>query len=377
MRTLLLLLIAPILTAVSTLPATGSDLQPLLKTLRSVGPKGAGNREAAAAWEELARADAAQLPIVLAGLDDAGPLAANWLRTAADAIVQQQLRRGGKLPTGELERFVLDARHVPRARRLAYEWLRRVDRSAPQRLVPRMLDDPSLEMRRDAVARLIEQGGALAEADRRKEAVAVYRKAFAAARGLDQVKLLASRLGKLQQTVDLPRHFGYLLRWKVIGPLDNTDQEGFDRVYPPEQQIDLQASFDGKHGQIRWIDHVTTDDYGKVDFNQVLAKEKAVVAYAMCEFISAGQQEVDLRAKSDAAIKIWLNGRPIARHHVYHTGSQMDQYTSRVAIRPGRNVILVKVGQNAITPDWADPWSFSLRVCDRTGAAVLSTDRDR
>ena len=60
------------------LPAVGDDLEPLLKTLRSVGPKGAGNREAGPAWKKLVRADAGQLPVILAGLDDAGPLASNW-----------------------------------------------------------------------------------------------------------------------------------------------------------------------------------------------------------------------------------------------------------------------------------------------------------
>ena len=75
------------------------------------------------------------------------------------------------------------------------------------------------------------------------------------------------------------------------------------------------------------------------------------------------------------AVKVWLNGRPIAQHNVYHSGSQFDQYVSRVVLEPGRNVILVKVCQNAITPDWADAWGFQLRICDHNGTAVLSTDR--
>ena len=55
---------------------TAEDLKPLLETLQAVGPKGAGNREATRAWAELVRADAAQLPPILAALDpgDAVPL---------------------------------------------------------------------------------------------------------------------------------------------------------------------------------------------------------------------------------------------------------------------------------------------------------------
>ncbi len=377
MRNSYRLSVAAILVAVFSLPSAAEDLGPLLQTLRSVGPKGAGNRPAAEAWEKLAKADAEQLPVILAAIDDANPLAANWIRTAVDAVAENQLRRGGQLPARQLERFVLATHHSPRARRLAYEWLGRVDRSAPGRLVPKMLEDPSLEMRRDAVARLTDRADELADEKKQSEAVATYKTALTAARDLDQVRRLTGRLRKLDQNVDLPRHFGFLTTWKVIGPFDNTKEKGFDVAYPPEQKIDPKASHQGKDGPVRWIDHVAKDDYGKVDLNKILAKEKAVVAYATTEFLSEARQEVEIRAASSNAVKLWLNGRPVARHEVYHSGSQMDQYVSRVALEPGRNVILLKVCQNAITPSWADPWGFQLRVCDGNGTAVLSTDRDQ
>lgn len=358
------------------LPAAGGDLEGLLKTIQAVGPKGAGNRQATLAWEQLVRADADRLPLILAGLDDAGPLAANWIRTAVDAVAERQLRRGGRLPAGGLERFVLDRRHAPRARRLAYEWLLRVDPSAPGRLLGGMLDDPSLELRRDAVARRIKEAAAL-EKHQRDQAVAVYQEALSAARDLDQIKLLAGRTRKLGLTVDLPRHFGFLLRWKVIGPLDNTNEKGFDAVYPPERRIDLRASCKGKHGEVKWIDHVTRHEYGRVDLNKALAHEKDVTGYALAHFVSNRQQEVEIRAASENAIKVWLSGRLISQRNVYHMGSQMDQFISQVVLKPGRNVILVKLCQDANPASWADSWGFQLRVCDANGTAVLSADRDQ
>ena len=41
----------------------------------------------------------------LAGLDQAGPLAANWLRTAVDAIAERQLERGVRLVWREVGRI--------------------------------------------------------------------------------------------------------------------------------------------------------------------------------------------------------------------------------------------------------------------------------
>ncbi|NQU21428.1 MAG: hypothetical protein HQ567_09105 [Candidatus Nealsonbacteria bacterium] len=358
----------------SSIAAAADELEPLLATLRAVGPKGAGHREATVAWQKLARADVEQLPVILAGLDEAGPLAANWIRTAVDAIVERQLQQGGKLPAIELERFALEVRHAPRGRRLAYELLCDVDPSATQRLIPRMLDDPSLEMRRDAIARLIDEATELQQAQKTPQAIAAYEKAFAAARDIDQIKLLAERLTKLDRKPDLPRHLGFVIRWKVIGPFDNTGEKGYDVVYPPEQKLDLAAQYDGKHNKVKWIDHATDDAYGKVDLNKVLVKEKDVVGYAAAEFVSDRRQEVQFRVTSYNAVKLWLGGRLIDQHNVYHGGSQLDQYVCTAELKPGCNTILLKSCQNAQTQSWAEPWAFQLRVCAGDGTAILSAE---
>jgi len=368
----------PALCLAAALPADAfaADLAPLLKKLLAVGPGGAGNREARQAWQEVARADASQLPAVLAALDEAGPLAANWIRCAADAIAERAVHSSGKLPRQELERFVLERRHAPRARRLAYEWLVRVDPTARDRLIPGMLDDPSVELRRDAVARLIDEAARLAEGGSTGKAVPLWRKALTAARDLDQIELLAARLKEQDEPVDLARHFGFLVRWKLIGPFDNTGEKGYDVAYPPEREVDLAASYPGKHGPVGWIDHETEHRFGRVDLNKALGEEKQVVGYAAAEFYSDRKRQVEFRLASDNAVKLWLDGALIDAHDVYHAGSQFDQYASRGVLRPGRNVILVKVCQNAQTQNWARGWSFQLRVCDATGGAVLSSDRE-
>ncbi len=344
----------------------------LLETLRAVGAHGVGHREAALAWARLAQVDAGQLPTLLAALDGANPLAANWIRTAVDAVAERALRTEKPLPAAAFERFVLDTKHEPRARRLAYEWLVRVDPKARTRIIPAMLNDPSLEMRRDAVARLIDQA---ATAKDSAQAVAIYGQALAAARDLDQVTQIADRLRKLGQPIDVARQLGYIVHWKVIGPFDNTAGRGFAQVYPPEQEYQPDAVYQGKHGQVRWTDYVSHDDFGMVDFNKAFQEEKAVVGYAMTEFVADKPREVEIRMTSFNAPKLWVNGRLVAEYPVYHSGGQPDQYVHRVALVVGKNRILVKACQNELTADWAREWGFKLRVCDALGTPVLSTDR--
>ena len=54
----------------------------------------------------------------------------------------------------------------------------------------------------------------------------VYRQALNAARDIDQIEEIAKHLTeKLEQELDLPRHFGFLMHWKVIAPFDNTERK--------------------------------------------------------------------------------------------------------------------------------------------------------
>lgn len=346
-----------------------------LRTLRSVGPKGRHHTQAQVAWRRVATAPISQLPEVLAGFDGAGPLAANWLRTAAEAIFERGAESGQQLPTAELADFLRDREQPPRGRELAYRWLKRTDPPVAESLLPTMLDDPSAALRREAVARKIDHSEQMLEAGQKDEAVAAFESALDAARDEDQVRSIAKQLQQLGRRVDLARKFGFLTTWPVIGPFDNTDESGFDRIYPPEREIDLDATYVGKDGDVAWQPHTTDHPLGRVDFNKIFGEQKGVIAYGLARFVSEQPREVELRYSSFNAVKVWVNGALIGSHEIYHSGSQFDQYVSRASLNQGENLILVKVCQNEQTQSWAKVWHIQLRVCDRIGGAILSADR--
>jgi hypothetical protein len=371
--------------------SAAETLDEAIVTLKKVGHQAAGNRAAVGAWKVVAESDVEQLPTLLAALDDAGPLAANYLRSAVDAVAERALAQGQKLPQNQLERFILDTKHGPLSRRLAYDWLAKVDATAAARMIPGFLNDPSLELRRDAVARLTSEGRQLIGRGDSKDSapkqpagtqpqlaqgIAELRTAFEAARDLDQIAELDKELTGLKQEVDLPRHFGFVTTWRVVGPFDNRNGIGFDAIYPPEQSVDFAARYPGKAASVAWQTYTTSDRQGKVDLNVALGKEMGCVAYAAAEFCSPGRQEVDLRLACACATKLWLNGKLIDRHQIYHTGATIDQYQSRGTLEPGRNLILLKVCQNEQTQSWAQDWEFQFRVCDSVGTAIHSSRRN-
>jgi hypothetical protein len=338
-----------------------------LAVLAGVGREGKGNEAAGAAWKEVVKAGPSVLPAVLGALGKGSVVADNWLRLAGDGIVESALRAKQPLPVSEIEAFLKDTSHAGSGRRLAFELLQRADPKLADALEPSLVNDPVQELRRGAVQRLIDA----AKKDPAR-AKAIYLKALDAVRDEDQTKLVAEELKKLGVPVDLPRHFGFLTKWNVIGPFDNTERKGFDTEFPPEKEIKLNASYEGKGRKVKWQEFASKDEYGKIDFNKPLGMLKEVTAYAVTTFDAPAERAAELRLGCKNGWKVWLNGELLFGRDEYHRGQQMDQYKLRCRLKRGANTILVKCCQNEQKESWTVEWEFQLRICDSTGTAVLA-----
>jgi hypothetical protein len=360
----LALLILPLAWA-ALAPADDTPAQAAAKIKAADGP------DRARAWRYLVDVGPAALPQILEAFDDASPLAANYLRAAVDAIAEKAVKAGQPLPVKEMEAFLVETKHNGKARRLAYEWLVQIDAAAPDRYLPGMLNDPSVELRRDAIARVLGEAEKAATPDAR---IAAYRKALQAARDKDQVDLCAKQLKDLGQAVDLVAHFGFITRWHLIGPFDSTEGKGFAAVYPPENGVDLGATYPGKKdAALKWIDHATSHPYGEVDLNKAIGKHMGAAGYAFAAVSVPKETPVEIRLGSNNSVKVWLNGRLLLQHEEYHHGTYLDQYAARGTLKAGRNELLIKVCQNEQKDDWAQSWAFQARICDAVGTAVPVT----
>lgn len=346
-----------------------ADLATDLNVLRAVGPEGKGNEAASVAWKKVAAAPAADLPALLAAMDGANPLAANYLRAAIGAVEQREAKA---LPLPALVGFVRETKHSPEARAAAFDVLLRQARDEADKLAPELIEDSSAELRRHPVGKLIEEGQALLAKGDKEAAAKIFKKGMQGARDEDQIKALAKQLKGLNQPVDLPKHFGFLMNWKVIAPFSNTERKGFDAVYPPEEKLDFAAKYPGKGKEAAWQDFTSADEYGKIDFNKPFGMEKEVVGYAATEFTSATERDAEIRIGCKDGWKVWLNGRLLFARDEYHRGAKLDQYKLPCHLKAGANTLLVKCCQNEQKETWTVEWEFQLRICDATGTAILA-----
>lgn len=349
-------------------PAEATSLDEAISTVRTASPTAATSDQVRAAWKTLATASPSEIPTILRGMDDSNPAVENWIRTAVDQVAQRTLDSGGDLPKSSIIELLADTSAAPRARRTAYELLEKIDENKAHKLLAEMVDDPSLEMRYDAIAAGIET----AEAAEGDEAAEMYRKLFDSARNLGQLQTCKKALEDAGEEIDLAGHMGFVTAWRMIGVFDNRGQAGFDVAYPPEEGIDFSAKYEGKKGEAAWLsESVTTDDeLGKVDLNDAIAPEKGAVAYAYAEIEVPESQAAQVRYASPNATKLWVNGKLVASNEVYHAGGEVDQYTADLKLPAGKNTILLKVCQNEQKEAWAQDWNFQLRVCDPLGGGI-------
>lgn len=340
-----------------------ADVPGSIAALRGIGPGGKGNAQAASAWKELVGHGPAALVPALGAMDDEDPVSANWLRPALDAIVEKA--GTDAMPIREIEQFVEDRKGGRMARACALELVRRKDPARADALLAKSTDDPSPEIRRQAIAAAIAK--APAEGPGRAEAMKAL---FKVACDRDQVDQIAKDLAKAGIKTDLAAHFGYIMEWSVIGPFPVPEATGYGVKFAPEDRVDLAGAVEGPKGPLKWKKVATSDPAGLVNLNKELADEKSVVAYAFTRIDSAGEQRIVLRAGSITAIKVFLNGKEVYGKDEYHHGMHPDQHQAIVVLKPGMNDILLKVCQNQKAQSWEKNWQFQVRLTDFTGARI-------
>lgn len=362
--------------ALANVNVTLADVSESIAAIQAVGPRGAGHEAAVDAVRELQAADASALVEILNALNTANPLAANWLRSAFESIADRTLETGSEFPVDDVFAYFNNRENNPLSRRLAYEWLLKVDPQLESQVIPEALDDPSGEMRRDAVARLIEIAAEFRGNEQTEQAIATYQQALAGATDDDQVKAIVAPLEELGVDVDVTRHFGFLTEWSLVGPFDNVGMAGFDVAYAPETDFNLNAEYEGQLGPVTWQTFSTDDEYGIFDIAALTAPHKGAITYAYAEFESPDAQQVQFRIGTGNAWKLWVNGELLFAREEYHRGMWLDQYIVDGALQTGVNQILLKVCQNEQTEDWAQDWTFQFRICDPSGKAIHPVDHN-
>lgn len=349
------------------------DIAGLLETIGRVGSQGVGSAMARTASDQLAELEIEILPELLAAMNTPDIVAANWYRTVYERIVFKELEQEDPdFPTEWLQEFIRDASRHGRTRRLVVQLVEELTPGYYRSILPTLLDDT--EFRSEAVEFVLDRGTAFQNEGDTESAKLDFQAALKHAREVDQITFAADRLQALGFEFDIARQMGFITRWYVVGPFDAPGKSGFDKRFPPEESIDLAASYVGvDRSEIQWNILETKDRLGQINFVQAIAPTAEAVCYVYTELDSPQQQEVQMRCGADDNLSVWLNGENICSRRQWLNGTRLDRFSVPALLRKGRNRLLVKVCQG---PQHQDPtvtnnWSMRLRFCDPSGAGVI------
>jgi hypothetical protein len=167
-------------------------------------------------------------------------------------------------------------------------------------------------------------------------------------------------------------------KWYYVGPFDNTDGAGFATVYPPEKGVDLTAKYPGKAGiSVTWKEGNFVD--GQVNDLSLFEPphNENTTVYLYRELNIGDSLDLPVSLGSDDTLTVWFNGQQVLAENVSR-GCAPDQALLMLKTRPGRNTILLKVGQgggqfafyfSAQLPDSLIPTAFE-DVSDSAGLGM-------
>jgi Domain of unknown function (DUF4838) len=160
----------------------------------------------------------------------------------------------------------------------------------------------------------------------------------------------------------------YLKEWLLCGPFPalTEAEKDIDAIRLPGMYADFLrgvgeeanakpvagqvVSFPG--GSCTWARYVSPDN--AIDLDSAVSKADGVVAYAYCQLVSPKRQVCILALGSNDGIRAWLNGEAVL-DCPGPRGLKMDQNLVPVALREGRNSLLLKIEERG------NRWEFACR----------------
>ena len=131
-------------------------------------------------------------------------------------------------------------------------------------------------------------------------------------------------------------------KWKIIGPFENADGQGFAAVYPPEQKLDFAATYPGKNGEpAAWKDLELPD--GQLTSVKVFREENHafMTVYLTREITTNRATELPIALGSGGPLTVWLNGTQLLADNNARQPAP-DQVHATLKLKPGKNTLLIK-----------------------------------
>jgi hypothetical protein len=165
-----------------------------------------------------------------------------------------------------------------------------------------------------------------------------------------------SRKVRQYKSDDFLQMLNFVKTFKIIGPFGRKGLDNFNQIFPPEEELDFNATYPGSLTSVNW-QSASVDNKGYLDFLKFLSPSDWVCAYACCEVISPKAVPAQLRLGTNDTATLWLNGRKLLSKNIERSAAP-DSDILPVRLKKGENTILIKVCNTELN------WGLYLRLTD-------------
>jgi hypothetical protein len=154
--------------------------------------------------------------------------------------------------------------------------------------------------------------------------------------------------------------------WNLIGSFPNEDHHGYNEVFPPETETNLNARYSGPNGQdLAWQWYHST--MPEVNITEALAlPNRPGVEYALTYVYSVSSRRVRAVVAAEN-FKLFVNGQLVFKVHPmprYYELRDGFAFKSEVDLKAGWNQIILKIEHDR------EPGVFRFRLTDESGQPV-------
>lgn len=183
----------------------------------------------------------------------------------------------------------------------------------------------------------------------------------------EALALERAQLGDIAGTAELLDPLAFFEHWQVIGAFDNDEGKGFLTAYPPEQGIDLTATYPGVRRPTHWREVPVLTHQRAVALSDLVYPERSV-AYLATFVFSDEVQAARIHLDSDEPLAAWVNDGAVLSEPLL-PGGRRSKLVADIALAKGWNKLLIKSAARA------DRWFIRARLSkpDGTPLALRTT----
>jgi hypothetical protein len=171
-----------------------------------------------------------------------------------------------------------------------------------------------------------------------------------------------SRKVKQYKSGDILQTLNFVKTFKIIGPFGGKNSNTFNTVFPPEYELNFNATYPGSIENVRW-QTATVDNKGYLDFVKFFSPSDWVCAYACCKITCPKATPAQLRLGTNDTVTLWLNGQMLLSKNIERSAAP-DSDILPVNLKKGENTILIKVCNTELN------WGLYLRITDTSGQSI-------